>query len=197
MLKSKLLLGKQSSWASGSLFTQNFSCTSYSSLSGQYTHLLYFFDVGQTNLQSTGVSMALSQDYDLWQFFKSIFQIMYGCVENCKTIQKLDLVVCGNDELKSFLFQRGNFSHFAGTENGTSGAQIKIPRPLFNTKQPQKATSGTKIGLHFSFCTSVFFFLIVLTPCHISLVSNLLQHSSLNLAPNIKFVVDKKLVVSE
>ena len=26
----------------------------------------------------------------------------------------------------------GHFSHFGGTKNGTSGARIKIPRPLFN-----------------------------------------------------------------
>ena len=32
----------------------------------------------------------------------------------------------------------GHFGYFGGTENGTSGAQIKILRPLFNTNTPLK-----------------------------------------------------------
>ena len=35
-------------------------------------------------------------------------------------------------------FALGCFSHFGGTKNGTSGAPIKILRPLFNTNQPPK-----------------------------------------------------------
>ena len=33
--------------------------------------------------------------------------------------------------------KQGHFSHFGGTENGTSGARNKLPR-LFNTNQPPK-----------------------------------------------------------
>ena len=39
-----------------------------------------------------------------------------------------------------------HFQRFGGTENGTSGAQIKILRPLFNTNTPLKThldISGT------------------------------------------------------
>ena len=32
----------------------------------------------------------------------------------------------------------GVFGYFGGTENGTSGARIKILRPLFNTNTPPK-----------------------------------------------------------
>ena len=32
----------------------------------------------------------------------------------------------------------GHFGYFGGTENGTSGARIKILRPLFNTNTPPK-----------------------------------------------------------
>ena len=32
----------------------------------------------------------------------------------------------------------GVFGYFGGTKNGTSGAQIKILRPLFNTNTPPK-----------------------------------------------------------
>ena len=32
----------------------------------------------------------------------------------------------------------GHFGYFGGIENGTSGAQIKILRPLFNTNTPPK-----------------------------------------------------------
>ena len=33
----------------------------------------------------------------------------------------------------------GVFGYFGGTENGTSNAQIKILRPLFNTNTPRTA----------------------------------------------------------
>ena len=46
--------------------------------------------------------------------------------------------------------KRGHFSHFGGAKNGTSVAQIKILRPLLQTKlapkTPQKVTLGTQIG---------------------------------------------------
>ena len=32
----------------------------------------------------------------------------------------------------------GHFGYFRGTKNGTSGARIKILRPLFNTNTPPK-----------------------------------------------------------
>ena len=34
--------------------------------------------------------------------------------------------------------QMGVFGYFGGTENGTSGARIKILKPLFNTNTPPK-----------------------------------------------------------
>ena len=37
----------------------------------------------------------------------------------------------------------GHFSHFGGTKNGTSGARIKIPRPLLETKLAPKTPKKT------------------------------------------------------
>ena len=37
----------------------------------------------------------------------------------------------------------GHFGYFGGTKNGTSGARIKILRPLFNTNNPHLDTLGT------------------------------------------------------
>ena len=40
----------------------------------------------------------------------------------------------------------GVFGYFGGNENGTSGARIKILRPLFNTNSPPKTPHLDTLG---------------------------------------------------
>ena len=59
----------------------------------------------------------------------------------------------------------GVFGYFGGTENGTSGARIKILRPLFNTNTPLKPPFR-HFGNHFGPRKSDFwpFYFLVIFP---------------------------------
>ena len=52
----------------------------------------------------------------------------------------------------------GVFGYFGGTENGTSGARIKILRPLFNANTPPKTRGGrwTSLDASFARCFAIF-----------------------------------------